>query len=422
MSGSASTKMMPTGYVPSAVVMGDHTVEQYPYYRASDGEYAARREKILAFQAEQGLDCLLLAGGTGTWDRNWTNTRWAVNHVGCLLTNASYIVYPVEGEPSVLAFPLNALLPARRAREIVEDVRSAPQAEVSAIERIRELGLENGQIGIVEADLNSSIPMSHWQAFERELPNANFIFVTRDWWRQVRFVRSAAEIESIERAARIGDAISAAVAESVAVGMPEREVFRVMSDAMIGSGGESPAQILVASGPTGSAYDTCQRERPLNRLLEHGDILLTEVAPRWADGAECQTGRTYFLGEPSSRYRDMVEVMRETYDATIAALRPGNTHEDIAKATQIISAAGYVQRGPLIHGAEGGATGSLPMVAPPVAVKEVEPFEVVPNVVLCVEIHVAAPDHSGVFISDTWVTTEGEPRCLNSFPREPLVL
>ncbi|MEV7046298.1 M24 family metallopeptidase [Amycolatopsis sp. NPDC051061] len=414
--------MMKNGYAASETVLAGHRLGQYPYDRASDREYASRRAKIQSFMAEQQLDCLLIAGGTGTWDRNWTNTRWAVNHVGCLLTNASYVVHPAQGDPTVLAFPLNALLPARRAREITEDVRAAPEADVAAVERIRELGLAAGRIGIVEADLNSSIPLRHWRTFERELPDATFSFVTREWWRQVRFTRSAEEVGSIEHAARIGDAMSAAIPAHLRAGLPEREAFACLSAEMIRQGGEYPTQILVASGPTAAAFDTCQRERPMNRILEQGDVLLTEVAPRVPDGAECQTGRTYFFGKPADRYRRMVDVMLETYDAVIDSLRPGKTDRDIAKAAEVISAAGYVRRGPLIHGAEGGASGSLPMVAPPVAVAEVEPFEVVPDIVVCVEIHVAEPDHSGVFLSDTWVTTTGAPRCLNSFPREPLVL
>jgi Xaa-Pro aminopeptidase len=414
--------MFKNGYAPSDVILEGHSLQQYPYYRTSDSEFAARRTKIQGFMAERGLDCLLIAGGTATWDRNWTNTRWAVGHIGCLLTPSSYVVYPAEGEPTVLAFPIIAMLPARRAREVVEDVRAAPEPDLAAVERLKELGLSEGRVGIVETDLSSSIPLPHWRTFQRELPNATIEFVTREWWRQVRFIRSEEEIVQIEQAARIGDLMSAAIAEDVHVGLPEREVFTSLASAMVRNGGDYPSQILVASAPTATAFDTYQRERPMNRIIEQGDMLLAEYAPRWPTGAECQTGRTFFFGKPHDRYRRMAEVMLEAYDAVVDALQPGMTDEDILKAADVISDAGYIRRGPLIHGAEGGASGSLPMVAPPVAVKEAESFEVVPGIVLCVEIHVAEADNSGVFMSDTFVTTDGPARCLNAFPREPLIL
>ncbi len=414
---------MSTQHATSSEVFKHQPRSQYPYDRATDAEFQRRHEKIRAFMAELNLDALLIAGGTGTWDRNWTNTRWAVNHVGCQLSNYSYVIFPRTGEPTVLAFPIVAQMPARRAREVVEDVRGSVYAEVDAVHRLRELGVTSGNVGVVELDLTTSMPWSHRTHFAEALPDVQFSVVTQDWWRKVRVVRSAEEIAFMERAAQIGDVMSLTLEREIQSGHTERDMFAVLSNSMIRAGGEIPTMILAASGSTLAPFDTFQRERPMNRILGPGDVLLTELAPRFQDGSECQTGRTYFLGRPSRTYAHMADVMLEAYHRVTDQLRPGRTNEDILAAGQVIKDAGFEWQAPLIQGAEGGSAGSLPMVAPPMETREAEPVTLLENMVVVVEIHVATKNHSaGVFMADTWVVTDAEPRCLNNYRKDVIRL
>jgi Xaa-Pro aminopeptidase len=395
----------------------------YVYDRVSDAEFVRRHRAIRQFMQQEHLDCLLIAGGTGTWDRNWTNTRWAVNHVGAQLTNYSYVVFPLEGEPSVLVFPIVAWLPARRAREIVDDVRPTTDPAKSAVERINELGLPKGRIGIVETDLYTSIPHVHHQTFTQELPGVDWQTVTRQWWRALRLVRSEEEISFIERSARIGDVMTAALADVLQPGVSEQALFGTLYDAMARAGGETPAMVLAASGPSYSDFDIFQRERHMNRVLGVGDVVVTELGPRYPDGSECQTGRAYALGRPSRRYQEMGAVMLDAYDRVVDTFRPGKTDADVVKAAGVIKDAGYTWLSPLVHAPEGGATGALPHIASGVDQPEEKRVTFAPNMVMCVQIHVGLPDYSaGVFMADTWAITEKDPRCLNQYPREFVIV
>lgn len=407
----------------SAEVFKGHVRSAYQYERVSDDEFASRHRAIRAFMEREGLDCILISGGTGTWDRNWTNTRWAVNHIGAQLTNCSYVVFPREGDPTVLAFPINVWLPARRAREIIEDVRATVNPSLAAVERLRELGLSRGVIGIVEADLYTGIPHSHHQIFTSELPDAEWRMVTNAWWRQLRLVRSEEEIRCIERSARIGDVMTDALAKAIRPGVSEQALFGVLYEAMARAGGETPAMVLMASGPSFAAYDNFQRERFLDRVLGVGDVLVTELGPRFPDGSECQTGRAYSVGRPSPLYLEIAELMLVAYDRVVDAFRPGKTEVDVIKAAQVITDAGYTWLSPLVHAPEGGATGALPHIGSSVNQPEEKRVTFAPNMVMCVQIHVGLPDHSaGLFMADTWVITEGEPRCLNAYPREFVIV
>lgn len=400
-----------------------HDQAAYRYLRVSDGEFAARHTAIRDWLEREALDAVLIAGGTGTWDRNWTNTRWAVNHVGAQLTNYSYVLFPRSGDPTVLTFPIQAWLPARRAREIVDDVRATTDPARGAVERLRELGLDRGAVGIVETDLYTSIPVAHHNTFTTELPAAGWRIVTRSWWRSLRLVRSAEEIRHLELAARIGDVMSTALEASLRAGLAEQEVFAVLSESMIRAGGETPSMVLAASGSMYTPADTFQRERHLSRVLQVGDVVLTELAPRFPDGSECQIGRSYALGAPSRRYLDLVAVVTETYDAIVATLRPGCTDGDVRRAAGAIADAGYTWLSPVVHGPEGGATGCLPHIASSVEQAEDQQILFAPDMVMTVQIHVGSDEFdAGIFVADTWVVTDDEPRRLHSYRRDPLVV
>jgi Xaa-Pro aminopeptidase len=402
--------------VPSAGVFAGQSREQYTYQRVSDEEFAARLAAARRFMASHDVDCLLVAGGTGTWDRGWLNTRWIANHAGCQLTNCTYVVVPRQGDVTVLGFPLVAWLPARRAREIVEDVRAAPEPEREAVARLAELGLTGGTIGVIESDLNTSIPSRHWNHFTTALPDATFCFLTREWWQELRTVRSAEEIEGMSRASAVGDAMSAAVAERIRPGMHERMIWAVMAEAMIAAGGEMPTMVLAASAPSTGSWDTFQRERPLDRILAEGDVIVTEISPRWPDGSECQTGRAYSLGDPSPRYREIGDLMLELFARVADQLRPGRTDRDVIEAAGFIKRAGYTWLSPLVHGAEGGGAGALPIIGSSVSQLEAGAFTFEPGMVMTVQAHVGAPDQSaGLFMADSFVTTDGAPQRLNQY-------
>ena len=92
---------------------------------------------------------------------------------------------PANGEMTLFVGFQFLVDPARRAQVIVEDVRGGPPRDFGrmATERIRELALVKGRIGIVEVDAGS-MPADDLALFAEELPNAQFDFVTDDWWRQ----------------------------------------------------------------------------------------------------------------------------------------------------------------------------------------------------------------------------------------------
>jgi len=70
---------------------------------------------------------------------------------------------------------------------------------------------------------------------------------------------------------------------------------------------------------------------PMGRKLRRGDMVTTELTP-CVNGYYIQICRTLVVGEPSAEQRDAFAVYRDALEAGVAAVRPGVTAADIARA------------------------------------------------------------------------------------------
>lgn len=407
-------------YIPSAEVFKDVDRSKIVYKRVSDQEFKRRHDLIRKMMKEQKLDCLVISGGTGIWDRAWTHMRWVSNHIGCQILNYTYLVFSAKGEISIMVVPMNAEMPARRARDTVEDIRAGYDMVGMLIERLKELDIGRGHIGIVEIDTSCGIPVKHYQALTSALPNAEFVYVTNEFWK-IRAIKSDEEISVLTRCTEIGDRAMYALAATLKPGIHESEIFGTIAQAFCNHGSELPTMILAASTSMQNPDDSFQRERHRDRLLQYGDVVITEIAPRYPDGSEIQTGKPFTLGEPTSEYKHMFEVMLEAYHRVVNALRPGNTHQDVIEAGKVIKDAGYQWHSPLIHSELGGGV-SNPHMAGMAGLPQ-PPIIFEPNMVFVPELHVADKAWTrGVFICDTVVVTKDKPRCLNKYPAQVTIL
>jgi hypothetical protein len=228
----------------------------------------------------------------------------------------------------------------------------------------------------------------------------------------LRSIKSKEEIDAIEASAKIGDAVMRRLVRDVKPGTPEAEIFGLAAHEMTRHGGELPTMLLMASTNMFDPDDLVLRERPLNRTIEKGSIVINEYAPRHPTGEESQIGFPIAFGEPSDEYRKMEEVMLEVYTNISGTLRPGNTSADIRNQTKPIYDAGYVCRSPLVQ----SNLGSLGLRGNQFHARDRD-FDLLEDMVLVVEVLVSNAELTkGVFACDTWHITGSGPRRLNEFP------
>ena len=94
---------------------------------------------------ERGLDCVIVPGGPNHWSFGggmlWLSGHWEWHAM------ANYVVFPLEGEPTLIYSMGGTHIEATRRESAIKDVRQSRGgrfAEVM-IERIKELGLERGK-------------------------------------------------------------------------------------------------------------------------------------------------------------------------------------------------------------------------------------------------------------------------------------
>ena len=397
---------------------------RFPYPRFSKAEYERRYKNIRAMMREHNLDCLLIVGGSAAYGRLWFNVRYVTNMMG-KAEMANYCFFPREGEPAVVTRPGHSLAGGMLARTAVRNVIvGAPSVLGSIVNEIKQRGYDKGRVGIVEYDPYTSIPKNHWDFFTTNLPQAEFVFVTKEFI-VLRLLKSAEEIRFLERSAELGDVGLRAMQERVRPGMTEGEVFGLVHEAVMKAGGEM-GMVQLGSCSMLDPDINDQRPRPVDRVIGERDIINNELGIFY-NGYEAQCGRPVVTGDPTAEYKEMFEIAVEGYQRLAPTLSAGRSSEDSIQAMQFIRDTDYEFYGGFLQ----GMLGANPRHEPQIGFDRVQSTEdrflfdsdgrLVYQVghVFALQMHIVDKNHTrGLFLADFFAIEEKGPRCLNKFPCE----
>ena len=134
------------------------------------------------------------------------------------------------------------------------------------------------------------------------------------------------EIDAIRRAARIADDAYTVFREAV---RPGRAQYELVADveAYLRSRGCPDNFMILGSG----GKDVLGMTPPSDRRIAAGDLVTTELTP-CVEGYYVQICRTVVVGKASDAQRRAFGVYREALEAGIAAVKPGVTAADVARA------------------------------------------------------------------------------------------
>jgi Xaa-Pro aminopeptidase len=397
---------------------------RFPYPRFSQAEYERRYTNIRKMMRELKLNCLLIIGGSAAYGRCWFNFRYVTNMMG-KAEMANYCFFPDEGDPAVVTRPGHSLAGAMLARTAVRNIIVGKPSVLGAIvNEIKARGYDQGRIGIVEYDPYTSIPKNHWDYFTTNLPQAEFIFVTKEFI-AMRLLKSAEEIQFLERSAELGDIGIYAMQERVKPGMSEGEVFGIVHDAVMKAGGEM-GMIQIGSCSMLDPDINDQRPRPVERIIGDRDIINNELGIFY-NGYEAQCGRPVVTGEPTSEYGEMFEIAKEGYRRLVPTLYVGKSSEDSIRAMQFMRDTDYEFYGGFLQ----GMLGANPRHEPQIGFDRVQSAEdrylfdadgrLIYEVghVFTLQMHIVDKKHTrGLFVGDFFAIEENGPRCLNKLPLE----
>jgi Xaa-Pro aminopeptidase len=135
-----------------------------------------------------------------------------------------------------------------------------------------------------------------------------------------------AEIDAIRAAAKIADEAYEVFRDAVKIGRPQYELVADV-EAYLRSRGCPDNFMIIGSG----GKDVLGMTPPSDRKIAAGDLVTTELTPCVA-GYYVQICRTVVVGEANDAQRRAFALYHEALDAGIAAVQPGATAADVARA------------------------------------------------------------------------------------------
>lgn len=303
--------------------------------RFSDPELARRRAALEEVMAAHQVEAAVLyganrAGSAVQWLSEWPVTR-----------EAALVVTPGERDAMFVQF-YNHLPAARRLAARAEVSWGGPDTIASVAEELKRRGAR--RIGVAG-------PLA-WRPHSRLADEFDVVGLDREYTR-LRLVKSAEEIEWLQRGAELSDAAIEAVRDGVEAGQAEPELGAMCEAAYLATGATNHIHYFAVTSMADP--DRCVPSQwPSNRTVRTGDVITCEISASWW-GYAGQVLRTMTVGaEPTPLYRDLHDAADAAFDAICAVLRHGTRPAEVVEAARTIEAAGFTIYDDLVHGYGGG--------------------------------------------------------------------
>ena len=345
------------------------------------------------------------------------------------------VVVPASEPPTHLV-----QLNVKRAREesAIDDVR--PSRGLDTVTEVVEplLDTDESTVGI-ETDV---VPVDVVETLRNELPTGVSITDVSPAILELRRCKSESELERIERAGEISHRAFEAVPDVFEVGLTELQLKSKLQFVKQGAGAEdgmwsrawdqhldfgtlvSGPNTAVISGHwvtmTGDGPSRAQPYGAGHREVERGDLIVVDHQTVF-EGYHCDEARTYVVGEPSERHRDVHRALRKALSAAEEAIEPGNRIGDVYDAAEDV-----LSETPFAEGFMGLDQVGFEYVGHMVGLNADEkplitPWEettIEPGMTFAVEPKVLFEGEEGLTLEDTFVATETGSRRLTKTPRE----
>jgi Xaa-Pro dipeptidase len=390
-----------------------------PKLRISWKEYGRRLEKVREMMAEKGYDAVLVTNGV--------NIFYLSHFHHSVTERPAALVVPSEGNLAFLG-PLLEVDHLKHQTPLVPEVHTYLDypGETHPIELFAEwltdMGYGKAKIG-ADNPAGAAGGMGYdGPPLSEKMPDATFEKLGRFFW-DMRLVKSEEEIALIRESAKWGNLAHMYLQEFTAPGlwdaelalMASLEATSIMKKAL-GPEYETTKGTRAASagfrGQVGwkSAMPHCHS---IDRVIQDGDVLVTGAGSD-VGGYGSELERTMIVGEPTEKQRRYFDVMVRAQEASIEALKPGNTCSDVDKASrEVIIDAGYeaLMRHHTGHGI--GLQGHEPPF-----LDMGNPLVLEPGMVVSIEPGIYELGYAGFRHSDTAVITEDGHELITYYPRD----
>ena len=287
-----------------------------------------RLERARSLMAQNKIDAISMIGGTSllyfTGIRWWNSER--------LFT----FVLPRKGR----SFYLSPAFEEDRAREQIGQAPEGDEARIftwqededpySVVAKgLKEIGLSTGRIGIEER-----VTFAFSDGIAKALPGAQVVSAT-PVTAGCRMIKSTAELRLMRLAAGVTLAAYEAAWRSLQPGMTQHEFARLVELAHSKLGFEGSAGVQIGE------YSALPHGSLAPQVVREGTILLMDGGCK-VEGYESDISRTFVMGKPSDKMRQVFDIVHRAQTAALKTARPGLPCQAVdAAARKVIGDAGF---------------------------------------------------------------------------------
>src|SRR5712672_291061 len=402
-----------------------NTMRGTPYYRDavyqqfSAAEYARRYAALRAKMREHRLDAVIVPGGPSHWSFGggmlWLTGHWEWHALCC------YVVVPLDGEPTLIYSMggTHAEAVRRQVAVAVQDVRHSRNGRYAdvMVERIRELKLERGRIGLMEIDSRHEdyLPVNQYNVLRHNLPEAELVF-TKGFLHDLLVIHSEEELRCVRKAGLLCERAMQAMVARAKPGVAEYELRAAAGAAILDGGGDIDF-LIIGSTPMADPAMVFGNPRPSHRKLKKGDIINMELAAGY-NGLSAQIGSPITLGPPTDMVRKFWgEITLPGYNKIVAEIKLGNATDSMRLAAKFFRVKGVQSRPVQVHGID------IVTDKPHVFTERTEAEEIdkvlKPGMIIMAEPNPITPDGLfGIFLGHTFIVTKDGHECVDKFPLE----
>jgi len=390
-----------------------------PKLRISWKEYGRRLEETKAFMAEKGMDAMLVTGGV--------NIFYLSNFYHMTTERPAALVVPLEGEMAFMG-PLLEVDHLKHQTKLVPNVYTYLDypGETHPIDLfagwLKDMGLDKAKI-VADNPAGAAGGMGYeGPSLSEKMPDATFEKLGRFFW-DMRLKKTEEELALMRESAKWGNLAHRYLQEYTAPGLWDAEVSLMAS-------AEATSIMKRTLGPE---FKTVKGSRAASagfrgqvgwksamphcvsvvKMLEVGDVLVTGAGAD-VGGYGSELERTMIIGEPTEKQKKYFDVMVRSQDASIEALKPGNTCADVDKASRkVIIDAGYES---LLRHHTGHGIGLQGHEPPFLDIGNPQVLE--PGMVVSIEPGIYELGYAGFRHSDTAIITEDGYELITFYPRD----
>lgn len=291
---------------------------------ALKSEIKQRQDRAQKLMKNNGFDALVLA--------TEENIQYLTGVIEPSVHTCGIVILPQQDQPVLAVMWLDKAAAELQAKDLTVQAYTADTRTTIVINTLKRLGIDKGK-GIIGLDGHALSGLGN--ALTKSLPGTKLVNASNAV-EELRWIKSAEEIQLIQKACEIADQGMETVLESITLGMTEIHVAAIAEQLMVKLGSDNKLKhaTFVASGlRTGLVHPLASHKK-----IVKGDLVAIDLGAVY-QGYCSDLARTSVVGKPHEGFEKDFNTLYDAQQAVMRQLRPGISMQEIETTAQEVTKA-----------------------------------------------------------------------------------